>query len=190
MTDQDVWAKALKEAESPELRDPNLWARSFAEADGDDAKARAAYVKAKVAGTQEAPSRQSHPRRGYCPSCGDEIDMESTYCTGCHSKLGGEFRPTKDRHGLWADEPPKEKAPQALNVVKMAKSRGTYVILGILLGMLGIHNFYAGRFMRGALQLACTTLLGWFVVGLFITAFWVLIDLFTVSTDGAGDSFA
>lgn len=56
--------------------------------------------------------------------------------------------------------------------------------------MLGIHNFYAGRYLRGALQMIITVTLGWFVIGLVISCFWALIDLFTVTTDGAGDAMA
>lgn len=187
---QNAWAEALQESEDPTKRDANLWAQCFAEADGDESKAKAAYVKTKVAGSPKEQEPALHPRRGYCPSCSAEIDMESTYCTGCHSKLEGSFRPTRNRQRLSVEDKSTATNSKTFNVVKMAKSRGTYVILGVLLGMLGIHNFYAGRFMRGGLQLASTALLGWFVVGLFITAFWVLIDLFTVTTDGSGDPFA
>ncbi|CAN7407944.1 TM2 domain-containing protein [Acidovorax sp. LjRoot74] len=75
-------------------------------------------------------------------------------------------------------------------LVKSAKSRGIYIILGLFFGLLGVHNFYAGRLGIGLAQLLITCILGWFVVGLFITAIWVLIELFTVTKDGAGDAFA
>ena len=74
--------------------------------------------------------------------------------------------------------------------MKSAKSRGVYIILGLFFGMLGVHNFYAGRLGYGVAQLLITCILGWFVVGLFISAIWVLIELFTVKEDGAGDAFA
>lgn len=186
----NAWAEALQESEDPTKRDANLWAQCFAEADGDESKAKATYVKTKVGERSKEQETAHDPRRGYCPSCSAEIDIESTYCTGCRLKLEGSLRPTRNRKGLWAEDKSAPTNPQPFNVVKMAKSRGTYVVLGVLLGMLGIHNFYAGRFMRGGLQLASTTLLGWLIVGLFITFFWVLIDLFTVTTDGSGDPFA
>jgi len=56
--------------------------------------------------------------------------------------------------------------------------------------LLGIHNFYAGRLGVGVAQLLVTCILGWFVVGIFITGIWVLFELFTVTEDGAGDAFA
>lgn len=46
---QDHWAAAMKEAASPADRDPALWARCFAENDGDEQRAKAAYIRAKVA---------------------------------------------------------------------------------------------------------------------------------------------
>lgn len=61
------------------------------------------------------------------------------------------------------------------------KSRVTYVILGLLLGGLGIHNFYAGYTGRGILQLIfCWT---------FIPAFIALIEVLTVKKDGRGIPF-
>ncbi len=57
----DAWADALTEAESPERRDPGLWARSFAEQNGDDVKAKAAYVRYRV-GAAAVPSQDSVPR--------------------------------------------------------------------------------------------------------------------------------
>jgi len=71
--------------------------------------------------------------------------------------------------------------------VRSAKSRGVYIILGVLLGLLGIHNFYAGYYGRGAAQLIITILLGWFYVGLVITGLWALVEVCTVTNDANGD---
>ena len=67
-----------------------------------------------------------------------------------------------------------------------SKSRGTYIILGILLGGLGIHNFYAGRYGAGAAQLIITLTLGWIGVGLIIVGIWIICELFAVTEDGEG----
>ena len=40
------------------------------------------------------------------------------------------------------------------------KSRGVYIILGILLGTLGIHNFYAGHYRNGSIQICLSLLIG------------------------------
>lgn len=56
---QDDWANAMKEVESAADRDPQLWARCFAENDGDEQRAKAAYIRARVA--TGAPARAAVP---------------------------------------------------------------------------------------------------------------------------------
>jgi TM2 domain-containing membrane protein YozV len=70
--------------------------------------------------------------------------------------------------------------------VRVAKSRGVYIILGIFLGLLGIHNIYAGRYGVGVAQLLITIFLSWTIIGLFVVAVWVIVELFSVATDGNG----
>ncbi|WP_157667594.1 hypothetical protein [Comamonas serinivorans] len=61
MAGNDLWAEALAEAEDPEKRQAGLWARCFAEAGGDESKAKAAYVSARVA--PETP-QAVQPKKG------------------------------------------------------------------------------------------------------------------------------
>ena len=70
-----------------------------------------------------------------------------------------------------------------------AKSRVTYIILGLLLGGLGIHNFYAGYAGRGVAQLLITLLTSWFG-GFVIIWIWVIIEICTVSVDASGRPMA
>jgi TM2 domain-containing membrane protein YozV len=68
-----------------------------------------------------------------------------------------------------------------------AKSRVTFVLLGLFLGCLGIHNFYAGYSGKGIAQLLITVCLGWvFGLGIFITAVWAFIEIIAVNTDANG----
>jgi TM2 domain-containing membrane protein YozV len=71
--------------------------------------------------------------------------------------------------------------------MRAGKNRGYFLILGILLGLFGIHNFYAGYYGRGALQLLITITWGMIYVGIIITGTWVLIDLLTVRYNAEGD---
>lgn len=59
-------------------------------------------------------------------------------------------------------------------------------MLGVVLGLFGIHNFYAGYYGKGALQSLITVALGPIYIGLIMTGIWVLIDLLTVRHDGYG----
>ena len=70
------------------------------------------------------------------------------------------------------------------------KSRTTYVVLGLLLGGLGVHNFYSGHHLFGGIKLAIT------VVPLFaglptylISLIWSIVDVITVKQDAAGVPF-
>lgn len=125
--------------------------------------------------------------RGECPICGQSCPITSVKCISCETEfgLGVQIVPLGTyRH--FAESPP--SAHQ--QVFKAAKSRGIYIILGLFLGGLGVHNFYAGRLGIGLAQLLTVLILGWFVVGFVIVGVWVLIELFTVTKDGAGDAFA
>jgi len=91
-----------------------------------------------------------------------------------------------------------------------AKNRGIYVMLGIFLGNLGVHDFYAGHIARGVAHL-CLTL--WFIVfylgglskakgeyaqydvakvlltlliAFIVNSVWVLVELIKIKNDGKG----
>ena len=70
------------------------------------------------------------------------------------------------------------------------KSRTAYVMLGIFLGMLGIHNFYAGYGGKGVAQLLLTLLTGWLIVPLLVVWIWVIVEICTVSVDAQGNAFS
>ncbi len=46
-TEEDHWATAITELESGQRR-PGVWAKAYAEADGDETKTKVAYLKARV----------------------------------------------------------------------------------------------------------------------------------------------
>lgn len=120
-----------------------------------------------------------------CPECSSQISDKATACPSCGFPITT-VASTRQTGG----EPRQEDSAtpiQSVSVVKSAKNRGVYIILGLLLGLLGIHNFYAGYFARGAVQLLVILLLGWIVVGFVIVVPWVLVELFVVTEDAAGD---
>lgn len=197
MTTDNLWADALLEVDS-EARQPGLWARSFAQAGGDESKAKAAYISERV--EQEA---KKLIKTGFCPNCDHECQISAPKCEKCGALFGDSgwilhtsprVPPTRPMlHAFEGSQP----APRTFDenrstpqIVKSAKSRGVYIILGLFFGLLGIHNFYAGRLGIGLAQLLVTCILGWFVIGLVITAFWAIFELFTVTHDGDGDAFA
>lgn len=188
-----VWAAALEEVESQQ-RQPGLWARCFAEAGGDEGKAKAAYIRERV--SQQAPvAAPAAPALGYCPNCGKQCAMDAETCPHCAAVFGPwawkpQHSPPHSASPVSAPAPARSSQQAGPMYVQTAKSRGVYVILGLFFGLMGVHNFYAGRFGVGVAQLLTVLILGWFVVGLVIVAFWVLIELFIVTEDGKGQAFA
>jgi TM2 domain-containing membrane protein YozV len=74
-------------------------------------------------------------------------------------------------------------------------TRGIYIILGILLGTMGAHNFYAGHLGRGTGQLAltvvsiaCVFLFSPAVASVvsLVVLVWILAELCTERLDGRG----
>ncbi|CAN5386911.1 hypothetical protein BH10ACI1_BH10ACI1_13460 [soil metagenome] len=82
-----------------------------------------------------------------------------------------------------------QQQPMMIQPVIMAssKSRVTYILLGIFLGGLGIHNFYAGYGGRGVAQLLLNLFLFWTLVVPAIIGIWVLIEVCTVDRDAMGN---
>jgi TM2 domain-containing membrane protein YozV len=68
------------------------------------------------------------------------------------------------------------------------KSRTTYIVLGIFLGALGVHNFYAGYVGRAVGQL-CLTLLTLGYLGI-ISWIWAIIEICIVEKDSTGLNFS
>lgn len=69
------------------------------------------------------------------------------------------------------------------------KSRLAFILLGLFVGALGIHNFYAGYTGRGIAQLLITLLIGWLFVPLIFVGIWILIEIITVTADSDGVKF-
>jgi TM2 domain-containing membrane protein YozV len=65
------------------------------------------------------------------------------------------------------------------------KSRLAYVLLGLFLGALGVHNFYAGYAGRGIAQLLISLLFCW-IGSPVVVAIWALIEVIAVDHDAQG----
>jgi TM2 domain-containing membrane protein YozV len=67
------------------------------------------------------------------------------------------------------------------------RSRLTYILLGVLLGAFGGHNFYAGYTKRAVMQLLITLLSCFF--GGIISWIWAIVEVCTVEQDDDGVAF-
>ena len=119
------------------------------------------------------------PRLIPCPACGREVSTQAPTCPGCGHVLGPPAVPT---------------APISISItspaVRKPKSRSIYIILGIFLGSLGVHNFYAGRIAQGLVQLLVSVLFYWMCgVPAMIMGIWALVECFTIRADAEGEPF-
>src|SRR5436309_13790350 len=104
-----------------------------------------AAIKCRYCGSDLTPSSTR-----VCPFCSKAIPALTRVCPSCGDDVsfgGGVASGTRG-------------APPTQMVVMSVKSRGIFIILGLLLGLLGIHNFYAGYYVKGAMQLIITLVLG------------------------------
>jgi TM2 domain-containing membrane protein YozV len=67
------------------------------------------------------------------------------------------------------------------------KTRVLFVLLGIFLGVFGVHNFYAGYVKKGTIQL-CLTVLTCFYGGLLSWP-WAIVEVCTINKDAEGTQF-
>jgi len=120
-----------------------------------------------------------------CGACGKFLEIPDEYqgqtgkCNGCGGPIAVPF----------VQAVAAQPQPQVL-LVRQAKTRFIYVLLGLFLGHLGLHNFYAGYTGRAFAQLLTTLLLFWLIVPLIAVVIWVWIELFIITEDATGQAFA
>ena len=111
---EEHWRRALEEFEGGSRR-PGLWGKSFAEANGDEAIAKASYLQVRAselaqadwAAAREATLAAEAQRlaekeavrlaaqreydaklKGICPSCRQVILLDAAECSRCHATFG------------------------------------------------------------------------------------------------------
>ncbi len=122
-----------------------------------------------------------------CPECSTKVSDKAVSCPSCGCPISKQI-----------EAPAISVAPPAVTV---AKSRGVYIILGILFGALGFHNFYSGHNASGGIKLgifllafaldASTKFYSAFsLVALVAFALWSLVEIMVVSSDAAGNKMS
>src|SRR5258708_6336162 len=78
--------------------------------------------------------------------------------------------------------------PPVVAYRSIPKSRTTYIVLGVVFGALGVHNFYAGYTGRAVGQLCLSILtLGYLALASWI---WAIVEICIVDKDNAGIQFS
>lgn len=68
------------------------------------------------------------------------------------------------------------------------RNRVTFILLGIFLGALGVHNFYAG-YVRKAVAQLCLSVFTCFYAS-FASWVWAIVEICTVTEDSDGVQFS
>lgn len=107
----------------------------------------------------------------FCSYCGSKLDDKASFCPNCGAKI------ERTEQSQTAETP----SPAANNQELSDKSKLAAGLLGILLGGLGIHNFYLGFTGKGVAQLLLSLLsfglLSW------ISGIWGLIEGIMILVD-------
>lgn len=85
---------------------------------------------------------------------------------------------------------PQYAPQQQYGAAPARKERLPYILLGVFLGVLGVHNFYAGYTGRGLAQLLITLLAGWLVLPVLAVWVWTIVEVVTVTQDAKGVPFS
>jgi len=107
----------------------------------------------------------------YCQNCAAETSPDAVYCPSCGASLQGPARGAYTYSGNGAGGAYAYRAPDQPCSTRSKVAAG---VLGILLGGLGVHNFYLGFTSRGVAQLLISVL----SCGILspISAIWGLIE--------------
>jgi len=118
-----------------------------------------------------------------CTNCGAEVGLGVNKCAYCGAAIA--------THGAHTPPPPPGYAPAPMSASAGGEQKSKVVagILGILLGYLGVHNFYLGYTTKGILQLLLTV--ATFGYGILISAIWgfiegIMILAGSIATDASG----
>lgn len=146
----------------------------------------------RIQNPEEMPDRDIQKETTTCTYCRSYLVPSPTgRCPSCHGAI-----PTSAKFSSYhinaADlrtggVPRISSAPSSRIIVVAGKNRGIFIILALLLGLFGVHNFYAGYYGKGALQLLVTITWSMIYIGIIIIGMWVLIDLLTVRRDADGN---
>lgn len=123
-----------------------------------------------------------------CPECATQVSDRALSCPKCAFPIA---QPSPDSSRQ------RNSGSNSLQVVSIAKSRGVYIILGLLFGIAGFHNFYSGHNVSGAIKLVVLLIAfvldasvrfhsAWSLVVAGIFGIWTLIELIVVRTDANG----
>lgn len=130
-----------------------------------------------------------------CPDCSVNVSDKAASCPSCGYPISKLFNHSP-RSSNNQYRSPREVERQAITP---PKSRGTHIILGLLFGGLGFHNFYSGHNLRGGIKIGLFLLAifldaatgfntAFFLVAAVISGIWALCEIMFVNRDASGNA--
>ena len=126
-----------------------------------------------------------------CNRCGQEVQEGAKFCNNCGNPMNSDpNQNTYTNYNQGYSQNVYRDPYVNVNPTGTGKSRVAAGVLGILLGGLGIHNFYLGYTKRGVAQLLIT-LLSCGILGV-VSSIWGLVEGIQILTgainvDGDGN---
>lgn len=134
-----------------------------------------------------------------CSECGKQVSDKATSCPNCGNPIAVQTTQNgstqnqdrrQDQFFERIERIERERHERELN--KSDKSRLAFVMLGLFLGWLGIHNFYIGKAGKGIGQILMM-IFGFVLAGIGIgfvlligLCIWILVDICSVTQDADG----
>lgn len=130
-----------------------------------------------------------------CPECSTSVSDKAISCPSCGCPIAN------SAGNQPAAAAPNTGAMAQSFMVTVSKSRGAYIILGLLFGGLGFHNFYSGHNGSGAIKVGMVLVTlaldastrfytGFSIIALVICGLWSLIEIISVKTDAHGNAMS
>jgi TM2 domain-containing membrane protein YozV len=135
----------------------------------------------------------------YCRYCSQPITGAEAVCPRCGQPVSNVGAPPAQGFGTPPGQPSAGFRQNVVGAPGMPysptaaggapKQRVAYILLGLFLGTLGVHNFYAGYTGKAVAQLLVTLLTGWLGVPILAIWIWNIVEIITVERDATGVPF-
>ena len=137
-----------------------------------------------------------------CPFCAEMVSIRAKKCCHCGEIIDPVLRMVEEQKRRLEKNEAGTASPAVVHVappvvvtqtpvvaqtpVAPPKQRSTFIILGVFLGCLGIHNFYAGYEGKGLAQLLITLFLGWLIIPLLLVGIWAIVEICIIDKTADG----